>query len=152
MADPGEGLRGPGAPPLFLDQNEARRAEKKFSEAGPLLISGSGWPACPPAPPPPPPPLYLKVWIRHWDNLVPRAFPIEIGRGKALGTRLPLRVSLILQWVSDFPLAKMSKWSHFKLWPVDATFSQPFSNVQRQSLVTVIHQLLQITSLHLVIT
>jgi len=28
VADPGEGPEGPGAP-LFLDQNEARRAEKK---------------------------------------------------------------------------------------------------------------------------
>ena len=80
MADPGEGLGGPGAPRLFLDQNE-----NKFSEAGPLLISGSGWP-----PHPPPPPLS--------EGLDP-----------------PLRVSLILQWVSDFLLAKMSKWSHFKL-------------------------------------
>ena len=45
--------RGPGEP-LFLDQNETRRAEKKFVWAPPL-ISRSGWP----------PPLYLKVWIRH---------------------------------------------------------------------------------------
>ena len=37
-------------PPLFLDQTEARRAEKNFWETTPL-ISGSGWP------PPPPPPL-----------------------------------------------------------------------------------------------
>ena len=29
MADPGEGLRGPGHP-LFLDQTEAQRAEKNF--------------------------------------------------------------------------------------------------------------------------
>ena len=47
------------APPLFLDQTEARRTEKFFWET---------------APPPPlskalydrsPPPPYLKVWIRH---------------------------------------------------------------------------------------
>ena len=34
MADPGRGLGG--RPPLFLDQNEARRAEKIFLEAAPL--------------------------------------------------------------------------------------------------------------------
>ena len=34
----------PVADPLFLDQNEAQRAEKKIFEAPPL-ISGSGWPA-----------------------------------------------------------------------------------------------------------
>ena len=48
VADPGEG----GPPPLFLDQNEARKAAKKIFVA---------------VPPPPPP--YLKVWICHW--LVP---------------------------------------------------------------------------------
>ena len=32
-------------------------------------------------------------------------------------------VSFILQWVTDrpLPIASMSKWSHFKLWPVDMT-------------------------------
>ena len=35
----------PGGPPLFLDQTEARRAEKRFFGD--------------------PPPLFLKVWIRH---------------------------------------------------------------------------------------
>ena len=35
-------------PPLFLDQNEARRAEKNIFETGPLpLISESGWPGPP---------------------------------------------------------------------------------------------------------
>ena len=33
------------------------------------------------------------------------------------------RVSFILQWVSDRPFANISKWSHFKLWPVDVTWS-----------------------------
>ena len=45
------GAWGPGSPPptLFLDQNEARRAEKIFFwRRGPALISGSGWPAPPP--------------------------------------------------------------------------------------------------------
>ena len=41
VADPGEGPGGPG-PPSFLDQNEARRAEKNFFGGWPLLISGSG--------------------------------------------------------------------------------------------------------------
>ena len=35
--------------PLFLDQTEARRAQKTFGDRAPLLISGSGW-----LPPPPP--------------------------------------------------------------------------------------------------
>ena len=48
MADPGEGPGGPEPPPpsLILDQNEARRTEKKFFETGPH-------------------PPYLKVWIGH---------------------------------------------------------------------------------------
>ena len=43
MVDPGEGPGGP--PPLFLDQTEAQRAEKKFfwTPSRPL-ISGPGWP------------------------------------------------------------------------------------------------------------
>ena len=32
---------------------------------------------------------------------------------------LELVVSFILQWVSERPFANISKWSHFKLWPVD---------------------------------
>ena len=36
------GAGGGGGPPLFLDQNEARRAEKNFFETAPP-ISGSGW-------------------------------------------------------------------------------------------------------------
>ena len=48
-----------GPPPLFLDQTEARRADKIiFWDHSPPFFSGSGWP--------PPPPPYLKVWIRHW--------------------------------------------------------------------------------------
>ena len=50
VADPGEEPGWPGSP-LFLDQNEARRAEKIFFEtASPPLISGSGWPPIPPPP------------------------------------------------------------------------------------------------------
>ena len=44
MADPGEGLGDPGHP-LFLDQTEARRAEKNFLETcapPPSIISRSG--------------------------------------------------------------------------------------------------------------
>ena len=60
MADPGEGPRGLG-PPLFLDENEARRADNSFFEAGPPLSQGLD-----DRPPPP----YLKVWIRHWYQYV----------------------------------------------------------------------------------
>ena len=46
--------RGP-APPLFLDQNEARRADKKNFESAPPYLRV--WMTAPPP--------YLKVWIRH---------------------------------------------------------------------------------------
>ena len=37
------GFRGPGGPPpLVLDQNEARRAEKKFFKAGPPFPLSQG--------------------------------------------------------------------------------------------------------------
>ena len=48
------GARG-ARPPLFLDQTEARRTEKKIFETPPYLMV---WIT--------PPPPYLKVWIRHW--------------------------------------------------------------------------------------
>ena len=51
MADPGEGPGGPWLPPLFLDQTEARRAEKNFFETEAPLLS-----QCLDAQPPPPPP------------------------------------------------------------------------------------------------
>ena len=55
MVDPGKGPRGPG-PPLFLDQTEVQRAEKKnFFETEPPLPRETE------SPPPP----YLVVWIRH---------------------------------------------------------------------------------------
>ena len=58
MEDPGEGPWDP-PPPLFLDQSEARRAEKNFLQiALPPLSKGLDDHH-------PPPPLYLKVWIRH---------------------------------------------------------------------------------------
>ena len=42
VADPGEGRGGPGPPPLFLEQIEARRAEKYifFGDQGPPLSEG----------------------------------------------------------------------------------------------------------------
>ena len=60
MQDLGEEHGGAG-PPLFLDQNEARRAEKNFFEACPHPLS----PGLDDRPTPPPPP-YVKVWICHW--------------------------------------------------------------------------------------
>ena len=53
MADPGKGPGGPGAPPpLFLDQNEVRKAETIFffwgGGAGPLLSLGRDDPPPPP--------------------------------------------------------------------------------------------------------
>ena len=41
VVDPGEGPGGGGSP-LFLDQTEAQRAEKTFSDTRPPLLSGSG--------------------------------------------------------------------------------------------------------------
>ena len=38
----GGAQRGPAPTPLFLDQNEARRADKNNFESAPPLISGSG--------------------------------------------------------------------------------------------------------------
>ena len=48
VGDPGEGPAPPLFPPLFLDQTEARGADKINLR--------------PPFPPP-----YLKVWIGHWS-------------------------------------------------------------------------------------
>ena len=52
--------RGTGGPPpsLFLDQNEARWAEKNFFEATPPTPLSQG--VDDRGPP------YLRVWIRHW--------------------------------------------------------------------------------------
>ena len=64
VADPRRGGGGPGgsATPLFLDQTEARRAEKiLFLETGPPPLSKGLDDQTPPPPHPP----YLKVWIRH---------------------------------------------------------------------------------------
>ena len=54
VVDPGKGPGEP-APPLFLDQTEAWRAEKKLFLDHPPLFQGLD----------DPPPLYLKVWICH---------------------------------------------------------------------------------------
>ena len=54
MVDQGKGPRG--KPPLFLDQNNAWRAKKKFFlRSGTPLISASGWLLLTPSPPSPTP-------------------------------------------------------------------------------------------------
>ena len=57
MQDLGEEHGGAAPPPLFLDQNKARRAEKIFFEACPHPLSQGLDDRAPP---------YLKVWICHW--------------------------------------------------------------------------------------
>ena len=58
VGDPGEGPGGPG-PPLFFDQNEARRAVKKFlGDRHPPPSLSQGFDDGPPN---------LKFWIRHWN-------------------------------------------------------------------------------------
>lgn len=42
VVDPGERPGGPGVPPLFLNQIEARGVEKIFFETGHPVILGSG--------------------------------------------------------------------------------------------------------------
>ena len=49
--------RGRGARPLFLDQNEARRAEKNFLRPPPPYLRV--WMTVPPP--------YLKVWVHYCD-------------------------------------------------------------------------------------
>ena len=53
MTDPGE-----APPPIYLDQTEARKAEKKFLETGPPLSQGLDDRHPLPSPPP-----YLKDWM-----------------------------------------------------------------------------------------
>ena len=57
MGDPGEGPGGPG-PPLFFDQNEARRAVKKFLGDRHHPPLSQGFDDGPPN---------LKFWIRYWN-------------------------------------------------------------------------------------
>ena len=57
VADPGE----ESGPPLFLDQTEARRAEKNFFETRPPHPLSQGLDGSSPP--------YLKVWIRHCNKL-----------------------------------------------------------------------------------
>ena len=56
VADPGE---GPGAPPLLIDQTEARRAEKNFFGDRPPSPYLRVWMDAFPRP------SYLKVWIKY---------------------------------------------------------------------------------------
>ena len=44
VAETGEGPGGSCHLPLFLDQTEARRTEKKLGRPGLSFISGNGWP------------------------------------------------------------------------------------------------------------
>ena len=96
VADPGEGPGGPSLP-LFLDQNEAQRAEKNFFWGrGPLLISGSGWPSPP----------YLKTWIRHWDFLFPSVFDFMYCYFRLVHQERFLQVPVMISEVSGFGLSK----------------------------------------------
>ena len=65
------GALGARAPPLFFDQNDARRAEKTFVETGPPLSQDLD----------DPPPPYLKVWIFHlqWMKPLQQYFYIVAG-------------------------------------------------------------------------
>ena len=52
----------PRHPPLFLDQTEVRKAEKKFWRPGLPSPYLRVWMTTPPPP-------FLKVWIRHCNSL-----------------------------------------------------------------------------------
>ena len=85
LADPGEGPGGPGGPgpPLFLDQTEARRAEKKIFETG--------------LPP------YLRVWMTGFpqEPIMGSCFPLSEGLYSPLVCTSLLRecdVLLVATW------------------------------------------------------
>ena len=61
VVDPGEGPKGPAPDPLFLDQTEARRAEKVFFETGSSLFS-------------PPPPSPRLIWRSGSTTVFPMCF------------------------------------------------------------------------------
>ena len=75
MADPGEGPGGcrppPPPPRLFLDQTEARRAEKFFWRPGPSSLSkrerSTSFSLALSQDLNNRAPTYFKVWIRHWS-------------------------------------------------------------------------------------
>ena len=98
VADPGKGPGGTSLP-LFLDQNEARRAEKNF-----FLRPG----------PPPPylrvwmstPASYLKAWIRHWDFLFPSVFDFMYCYFRLVHQERFLQVPVMISEVSGFGLSK----------------------------------------------
>ena len=87
--------RDPGSPAsrLFLDQTEARRAEKIFLRPGPPLPYLRVWMT--PLPP------YLKVWIRH------------CGVGLVCYTAV---FSVVTQCPSPPLKGRLSDWCKIKLW------------------------------------
>ena len=72
MADPGKGPGGYSLSPLFLDQTEARRAEKKFLGDRP--------------------PTYLRVWMTDPPLPSPPSY-----QGKLLHVQTILRIVTTLQ-------------------------------------------------------
>ena len=89
MVDPGEGPGGPAPPapppPLFLDQNEARRAEKKnFFQTGPRPYLRF-WMTRPTPHPP-----YLKVWIRQCLEQTEK----KLGSAYLFANKIPLSTTI----------------------------------------------------------
>ena len=104
VADPGR--RDPG-PPLFFDQNEARRAEKKcFGDHPPPLTSGSVWPSAPPTP------TYLKVWIRDCTA--------SLNNGAYFQTR-----SIVELHFSSLKIKQLRRFGRFYLFRVSKSTRSP---------------------------
>ena len=98
VADVGEGSRSLlPPPPLFLDQTEARRAEKIFLETGPLF--------------------YLRVWITSSNPPAPP--PHLISRcesGTGLSPNLPtLTVLAINSWSYNLGFKSRSESENLKI-------------------------------------
>ena len=72
------GARG-ARPPLFLDQNETRRAENFFLGDRPPYLRV--WMTAPSPP-------YLKIWIRHWYRPFPGTLSLFAGVGVGVFGRL----------------------------------------------------------------
>ena len=98
VADLGEGPGGPSLP-LFLDQNEARRAEKNFFlRPGPSPPYLRVWMSTPAS--------YLKAWIRHWDFLFPSVFDFMYCYFRLVHQERFLQVPVMISEVSGFGLSK----------------------------------------------